>query len=407
MDLDQAAIAKEQAERLRQVGELSPECFRQLAENVSDVFYILDLQSPRMMYVSPAYEKLWARPVGSLYEQPDSWLLVVHPEDRPRVAELGNPERYLSWDMEYRVLRADGSVRWISDRAFPVRDSRGVPYRIAGIARDITEGKQAEILTLRAKEEAERMSLAKGALLANMSHELVTPLNSVIGFSELLAEGAAGDLNETQARYVGHIAVSGRRLLSLVNDVIDLAKIEAGHMQLELQATDLGALLVEIAQPLANQVRDRGIVLCAEAEPGLPAAEVDPLRLRQVVTSLLGNALKFTPEGGAIRLRAAAWHGASLAGRPAVLVTVADTGIGIAHGDRERVFDAFEQLDASYGRRQEGSGLGLALARRLIELHGGRIWVDSPGPGLGSTFSLLVPVAPANPTAGSAPAGSS
>ena len=292
-------------------------------------------------------------------------------------------------------------MRWISDRAFPVRDRRGVPYRIAGIARDITERKQAEILILRAKEEAERISSAKSALLANMSHELVTPLNSVIGFSELLADGAAGGLNEPQAQYVGHIAASGRRLLALVNDVIDLAKIEAGHMQLEPQAIDLGALLEEIAQPLAVQARHHGIVLSAEVEPGLPPAEVDPLRLRQVVLSLLGNALKFTPARGAITLRAVVWHGSSLAGRPAVLVTVADTGIGIgiAPGDRERVFDTFEQLDASYGRRQQGSGLGLALARRLVELHGGRIWVDSPGPGRGSSFSFILPVVAASPPA--------
>jgi PAS domain S-box-containing protein len=156
MNLERASIAEEQAERLREVGELSPECFRQLAENVSDVFYILDLQSPRMMYVSPAYEKVWARPVGSLYDEPSSWLSVVHPEDQPWVGELGSRERHLSWDMEYRVLRADGSVRWISDRAFPVRDSHGVPYRIAGIARDITERKQAEGWRL-ASEERYRM----------------------------------------------------------------------------------------------------------------------------------------------------------------------------------------------------------------------------------------------------------
>src|SRR5260370_8120932 len=143
MNIEAVSIAEEQAERLREVGELSPECFRQLAENVSDVFYILDIQSPRMMYVSPAYEKLWARPVGSLYDEPSSWLSVVHPEDQPRVGEIGDPERHLGWEMEYRVLRADGSIRWISDRAFPVRDTRGAPYRIPGIARAITHRQQA------------------------------------------------------------------------------------------------------------------------------------------------------------------------------------------------------------------------------------------------------------------------
>ncbi|MBV8200303.1 MAG: PAS domain-containing protein, partial [Acidobacteria bacterium] len=273
---------EQQRDRLRQVGELNPECLRQLADNVSDVFYILDLRSPQMLYVSPAYERVWGRPVGSLYEQPGSWLLVVHPEDRPRVAELGSRERHLTWDLEYRVLRADGTIRWISDRAFPVLDGDGVPYRIAGIARDITERKQAEALNRRAREDAERTSMAKSAFLANMSHELVTPLNSVIGFSELLADGAAGELNEAQTQYLGHVMASGRHLLDLVNDVCDLAKIEAGRLQIEPQPTDLGALLAETAERLAGRAREQSIELATEIDPTLPLVEIDPLRLRQV-----------------------------------------------------------------------------------------------------------------------------
>jgi PAS domain S-box-containing protein len=387
------AVAREQErERLREVGDLNPECFRQLAASVSDVFYILDLRSPQMLYVSPAYERVWARPVTSLYEQPGSWLSAVHPDDRRRVAELASRERHLAWDVEYRVLRADGTIRWISDRAFPVLNDDDVPYRIAGIARDITERKEAEALELRARQEAQRTSMAKSAFLANMSHELVTPLNSVIGFSELLAEGSAGELNELQRQYLGNIMASGRHLLDLVNDIRDLAKIEAGRLQLEPQPTDVGALLGEIAQCLVERACEQGIVLATELEPNLPPVEVDPLRLRQVVLHLLGNALKFTAAGGRVTVHAGVCHGLPLAAGAAVCVSVADTGIGIAPGDHDRIFAAFEQLDSGYGRQRPGSGLGLALARRLVELHGGRIWVDSAGPGQGSMFSFIVPV---------------
>ncbi len=399
MDTTPPATPSEEQERdrLREVGELNPECFRQLAASVSDVFYILDLRSPQMLYVSPAYERIWARPVSSLYEQPGSWLMVVHPEDRARVADLASRERHLSWDVEYRVLRADGTIRWISDRAFPVLNGEGVPYRIAGIARDITERKQAEALNLRAREDAERTSMSKSAFLTNMSHELVTPLNSVIGFSELLAEGGAGELNEQQRQYLAHVVASGRHLLDLVNDIRDLARIEAGKLQVEPQPIDLGALLAEIVQRLAERAREQAIDLATELDPNLPPIEADPLRLRQVVLHLVTNALKFTGQGGRVTVRAGLWRGMPLAPGPAVSVAVADTGIGIAPGDQERVFAAFEQLDNGYGRRQPGSGVGLALARRLVELHGGRIWVDSAGPGQGSVFSFVVPVHAAPP----------
>jgi PAS domain S-box-containing protein len=368
------------------------ERFRQLADNVDEVFYILDLRSPQVIYVSLAYERLWGVSAASLYERPRSWLSAVHPDDRQRVKDLASRERNISWNLEYRIQRADGSELWIADRGFPVRDGEGVPYRVAGLARDITQRKQSEALMLRAKEEAEKANLGKSAFIANMSHELVTPLNSVIGFSELLADGGAGDLTARQAQYVGHIVTSGRHLLALVNEVLDLARLEAGRLQIEPQEVDLGAMLREIVESLSAAARDRGITLVAATDAGLPPIEADPVRVRQVVLGLLDNGLKFTPRGGRVTVSAVAWDGEPLASGPAVRVTVADTGIGVEPGDRERLFQPFEQLDAGYDRRRQGSGLGLALARRLIELHGGRIWLESAGPGLGTTLSFLVPV---------------
>ncbi len=380
----------------RSVDELDLECFRQLVDNVSDVLYVADLRWPRILYVSSAYERVWERSVSSLHEQPGSWISAVHPDDRQRVEEVVSRDRHLGWDIEYRLPLTDGTVRWIWDRSFPVRDAQGVPYCVAGVARDVTERRQAEAVVLRAKEEAERASLAKSALLANMSHELVTPLHAVIGFSELLVEGAesgGGALDQIQAQYVGNILTSGRRLLALVRDLLDLAKIEAGRLTFELQRTDLAALLVEIAASLAIRVHEQGLELGAELEPGLPPVEVDPGRLRQVILQLVDNALKFTPAGGSITIHAGAWRGSPpLPAGPAICVTVADTGAGIAAADHERIFAVFEQLDAGYDRGQQGGGLGLALARRLVELHGGRLWVESAGPGRGSEFRFLLPV---------------
>ena len=224
----------------------------------------------------------------------------------------------------------------------------------------------------------------KSEFLANMSHELRTPLNAIIGFSEVLAEGMFGEVNDKQAEYLGDILESGRHLLSLINDILDLAKIEAGRMELVATDFDLPRAIDNALTLVRERSSRRGIALRRVVDERLSPIRADERKVKQVLLNLLSNALKFTPEGGRIDVRAAVHDGM-------VEVSVADTGVGIASEDQEAVFEEFRQVGTA-SRKVEGTGLGLALSRKFIELHGGRIWVKSQV-GVGSTFTFTLPLA--------------
>jgi GAF domain-containing protein len=233
--------------------------------------------------------------------------------------------------------------------------------------------------------ELEAASQHKSEFLANMSHELRTPLNAIIGFSEVLNERMFGELNEKQEEYLKDIHASGQHLLSLINDILDLSKIEAGRMELELTDFNLPATLDNALTLVRERAGRRGIALHLTVDERLDQVRADERKVRQVVLNLLSNAIKFTPEGGRIELWAVPMDGA-------VEVSVSDTGVGIAPEDQEAIFEEFKQVGTS-DKKVEGTGLGLALSRKFIELHGGRIWVKSEV-GLGSTFTFTIPVRP-------------
>ncbi len=231
--------------------------------------------------------------------------------------------------------------------------------------------------------ELEVASQHKSEFLANMSHELRTPLNAILGFSEVLAQGMFGAVNEKQTEYLHDILESGRHLLSLINDILDLSKIEAGRMELELSEFDLPQAIQNALTLVRERALRRGIGLDHAIDDRVAAIRADERKVKQVLLNLLSNAIKFTPEGGRIEVRAAPADGL-------VEVSVTDTGIGIAPEDLETVFEEFRQVGTA-DKKAEGTGLGLALARKFIELHGGRIWVKSE-PGRGSTFTFTLPV---------------
>ena len=223
----------------------------------------------------------------------------------------------------------------------------------------------------------------KSEFLANMSHELRTPLNAVIGFSEVLLERMFGEVNDKQAEYLQDILSSGRHLLSLINDILDLSKIEAGRMELELTSFDLPVAMDNALTLVRERASRHGINLEFQADPRIGEIVADERKVKQVLLNLLSNAVKFTPAGGRVAVSVARANGS-------VEIAVSDTGIGIAPEDQEAIFEEFRQVGSDYARKREGTGLGLALARRFVELHGGRIWVKSQV-GTGSTFTFSLP----------------
>jgi signal transduction histidine kinase len=231
--------------------------------------------------------------------------------------------------------------------------------------------------------ELEAASHHKSEFLANMSHELRTPLNAIIGFSQVLREEMFGEVNEKQSEYLDDILSSGNHLLSLINDVLDLSKVEAGQIELEIAPFSLQEALERGIVMMRERALEDDVQIALEASPGADVVTGDERRIRQVIFNLLANAVKFTPVGGAVDVRTMQVNGE-------VRVSVTDTGPGIAPEDHDRIYEEFQQTDAEVEQR-EGTGPGLALSKRIVELHGGRIWVDSEL-GRGSTFVFTLPV---------------
>jgi signal transduction histidine kinase len=231
--------------------------------------------------------------------------------------------------------------------------------------------------------ELETASRHKSEFLANMSHELRTPLNAVIGFSDVLSEQMFGELNTKQLEYIDDIRSSGRHLLALINDILDLSKVEAGKMQLELSEFSLQQAIESGITMVRERAARQGVELTSDVGVEDDVIEGDERKIKQVLFNLLSNAVKFTPAGGEVAVRARVDSGN-------VAISVRDTGVGIAKQDQERIFEAFQQAESGPDRAHEGTGLGLGLARRFVELHGGTITVESEL-GNGSTFTVRLP----------------
>jgi protein-histidine pros-kinase len=253
---------------------------------------------------------------------------------------------------------------------------------VAAAIRDVTERKRDLEEQNRRMQEANRL---KSEFLANMSHELRTPLNAIIGFTKLLHGGKAGPLSDTQVEYLGDILNSSRHLLQLINDVLDLAKIESGRTEIRVESVDLNKIAREVRDILRGLATEKRIALTVTVDSRLPAVRVDPRLLKQLLYNYLSNAIKFTPDEGRVTMRI------EPLGKRAFRVEVDDTGIGIRPEDMPRLFVEFQQLDASSAKRYPGTGLGLALTKRIVELQGGKVGLSSE-PGKGSTFFAELPL---------------
>jgi len=323
------------------------------------------------------------------------------PDSKARFAEdLAALMQAGSYRNEVDLIAKNGLTINLDCSAAAIRDERGNLSSIVVFHRDVTEKKRALSAAEQAAQElqkalanatrlrveADAANRAKSEFLATMSHELRTPLNAIIGFSEILEDCTFGEMNDKQLQFVGYVLNSGRHLLELINDILDLAKIESGKAELQLSPVTIGRFLRTCIVMIKEKAKHQSLSLEVFIEEKLVAARIlaDELKLRQVMFNLLSNAVKFTPDGGRVRVEVRKES-------DELIVSVTDTGIGLTSDNYERIFGSFEQVDSTLARRQQGTGLGLALTRRLVRLQGGRIWVESAGLGRGSTFTFSVP----------------
>jgi PAS domain S-box-containing protein len=364
----------------------SEERFRQLAENINDVFWIFSPDGPQLLYVSPAYAGVWGGTADALRADPMAWLAQVHDDDRERVAaSFAGLQRQAAYDEEYRIHVAGVGVgengrnveRWVRDRGYPVLDEDNRFYRMVRISQDITVRKKAELKLL----DGDRL---KDEFLATLAHELRNPLGPIQSSVELLRlpGGVPAALAE---KSLAMIARQTHHLVRLVDDLLDVSRITQGKVSIRAEPVELAEFIgaaVETVEPFLAG-REHALSIDLPDEPLWLMG--DAVRLSQIVANLLHNAGKYTPRGGAISLSAQKVG-------PAVQICVQDNGIGIAPAKIEHIFDLFAQADHADDRAQDGLGIGLSLVRELTLLHYGTAYASSAGTGKGSCFTLQLPL---------------
>lgn len=360
--------------------------FRQLADTVDAVFWLIAADGTELLYLSPRFEEIWGVPCQNLYDSPMSWLETIEPEDRDRVRDaFSNAGVSGRFDADYRMRRPDGQVRYIRSRGFAIRNQEGRIYRLAGIAEDHTERKAVEEDLERATLAAEAANRTKSAFLANMSHEIRTPMTAILGYADMLMAPMISPSDRLDC--VQTIRRQGEHLLSILNDVLDISKIEAGKLGVERIPCDPARVLSEAVSLMRVRAIEKKLQLTLIFVGPVPATiQTDPTRLKQILINLLGNAIKFTETGGVQVI-------VSLENPPMcpsqLRIEVVDSGIGMNSHESAGLFQPFEQADTSTTRRFGGSGLGLSICRRLAQMLGGDISLQSRA-GYGSRFTVTV-----------------
>jgi PAS domain S-box-containing protein len=363
-------------------------------ENLQDGIIVLD-EAGRIADINPAGARILRKPVEQLLGSPASDAFASGP---------GVSENYaLQTQLRSAIVSEMGDgTHYFEMRISNLHDQNGQPKGRLIVLHDITQRREAETALKEAKETAETASRTKSEFLATMSHELRMPLNSIIGYTDLTLMGTYGDLTDRQRDRLEKVSDNGKHLLQIITDIMDISRIEAKDLHLNLEQVDLNPLLEQCLTTATPIAEEKGLTLTHNVITDLPPITADPRRVRQIVLNLLGNAIKFT-EDGMIVLHASVLDKATVANLPVqaagqheqwALIAVEDTGIGIARQDEAAAFEDFRQVDGSSTRQYQGVGLGLTIARRFTTLMNGHIWMESQ-PEQGTTFYVLLPAAPA------------
>jgi PAS domain S-box-containing protein len=357
--------------------------FRRLVEGANDLIWSCDANSA-FTYLSPQFKVLFGW-------EPSAWIgksyvELIHPDDIRHVKEFNK-----SIPVEFRHQCQDGRYIWVRVNITPIFNSEGVLIGSQGVLTDITDRKKYEQQLEQTNAELLRATRLKDEFLATMSHELRTPLNAILGMTEALQEEVFGIVNERQIAALQTVERSSYHLLELINDILDLAKIEAGQVELNYEATAIAQLCQSSMLFIKEQSLKKQIQLEMQIAPNLPDISLDERRIRQVLINLLNNAVKFTPEGGQIRLEVDRQEDQASPNNSAWLrFSIIDTGIGIAPENIQKLFQPFIQIDSALNRKYEGTGLGLALVKQIVDLHGGKVSLTSEL-SVGSCFVVDIP----------------
>ena len=382
----------------------SEERFRQLAENIEEAFWLST--DKEMLYISPGFERIWDRSSECIYKDISNLRNYIYKEDKHKILKILKAKEYREkgyFNEKYRIVKPDGTLRWVWEKIFPIRDNKGKIIRRAGIIEDITTLKIAEEVVARTREEMMQVELRKKSVelqqlgeleklrtdfFANLSHELRTPINLILAALKMIEiradESETEDKSFSNHKYLKIMKQNSYRLMRLINNLIDVTRLDAGFLSFNASTWDIIYIIKSITHSVAMYAKSKNISLSFESELEIFFFKCDPDKIERILLNLLSNAIKYNKDKGSIKVSVSKCNNE-------LLISVSDTGIGIPKDKLNLIFERFKQVDSRLTKEGEGSGIGLSLVKAFVEMHGGRITVDSIL-GVGTDFSIRIPV---------------